>query len=33
MLEAGISTAASYIKLWSGTGMGTTEEKVGKYRQ
>ncbi|WP_304240977.1 thiamine-binding protein [Gracilinema caldarium] len=33
MLESGISTAASYIKLWSGTNMGSTEEKVGKYRK
>ncbi|AEJ18843.1 thiamine-binding protein [Gracilinema caldarium] len=33
MLEQGVSTAASYIKLWSGTNMGTTEEKVGKYRK
>jgi len=33
MLELGVSTAASYIKLWSGTNMGTTEEKIGKYRK
>lgn len=33
MLESGISTAASYIKLWSGTNMGSTEEKIGKYRK
>jgi len=32
MLETGVNTAASYIKLWSGTNMGSTEEKVGKYR-
>lgn len=33
MLEAGVSTGASYIKLWSGTDMGTTEEKVRQYRK
>lgn len=33
MLELGASTAASYIKLWSGANMGSTEEKVRKYRK
>ncbi|MCA1950128.1 MAG: thiamine-binding protein [Treponema sp.] len=33
MLESGINTAASYIKLWSGTDLGSSEEKVGKYRK
>ncbi|MFQ3547394.1 MAG: thiamine-binding protein [Termitinemataceae bacterium] len=33
MLQEGVPTAASYIKLWSGATMGSTEEKVGKYRK
>ncbi len=32
MLEAGAPTAATYMKVWSGSGIGTSEEKTGKYR-
>ncbi len=32
LLKAGAPTAATYMKLWSGEGIGTSEEKVGKYR-
>lgn len=32
LLEAGAPTAATYMKLWSGSGIGTSEEKTGKYR-
>ncbi len=32
MIAAGAPTAASYMKLWSGQGIGSSEEKTGKYR-
>ena len=32
LLEAGVPTAATYMKLWSGEDLGTSEEKTGKYR-
>ncbi len=32
LLESGVSSAASYIKLWSGESLGSSEEKTGKYR-
>lgn len=32
LLLAGAPTAATYMKLWSGEGIGTSEEKTGKYR-
>jgi len=32
LLAAGAPTAATYMKLWSGQGIGTSEEKTGKYK-
>ena len=32
LIEAGAPTAATYMKLWSGEELGTSEEKTGKYR-
>lgn len=32
LLESGAPTAATYMKLWSGEGIGSSEEKTGKYR-
>jgi len=32
LLDSGVPTAATYMKLWSGEGIGTSEEKTGKYR-
>jgi uncharacterized protein YqgV (UPF0045/DUF77 family) len=33
LLEAGAGRAATYIKLWSGAALGSSEEKVGKFRK
>jgi len=33
LLEAGAPKAASYIKLWSGSELGSTREKTAKYRK
>jgi len=33
MLAEGVSSAASYMKLWSGKNIGTSEEKTAKYRR
>lgn len=32
LLESGSPTAATYMKLWSGAEIGTSEEKTDKYR-
>ena len=32
LLDAGAPSAATYMKLWSGQGIGSSEEKTGKYR-
>jgi uncharacterized protein YqgV (UPF0045/DUF77 family) len=32
VLEAGAPSVATYIKLWSGEGIGTSAEKTEKYR-
>jgi len=32
ILETGVSSVASYIKLWSGENIGSSEEKTDKYR-
>ncbi len=32
LILSGAPTAATYMKLWSGEGIGTSEEKTGKYR-
>ncbi|MEJ5189844.1 MAG: thiamine-binding protein [Breznakiellaceae bacterium] len=31
LLESGIDTGASYIKLWSGRNLGSSAEKTEKY--
>ena len=33
ILAAGAGRAASYIKLFTGPDLGSSEEKIGKYRQ
>jgi uncharacterized protein YqgV (UPF0045/DUF77 family) len=33
VLEAGAVRVATYIKLWSGESLGSSEEKVGKFRK
>lgn len=33
MLSEGVASAASYMKLWSGKNMGSSEEKTAKYRK
>ena len=32
LIAAGAPTAATYMKVWSGEELGTSEEKTGKYR-
>ncbi|MCX7786824.1 MAG: thiamine-binding protein [Spirochaetes bacterium] len=32
VLVAGAPTVATYMKLWSGEGIGTSKEKIEKYR-
>ncbi len=33
LLTEGVTSAATYMKLWSGKNMGTSEEKTAKYRK
>jgi len=32
LILAGVPMAATYMKLWSGEGIGSSQEKTGKYR-
>lgn len=33
VLAAGVPTVATYMKLWSGEGIGTSAEKTAKYKK